>query len=392
MKMRRRSSLVASMTAALCTLAVAAIAQIGPPTAPCGIYGEPVQGIASRSQTINHYRIFLNRFSATCRRDRQGIVSLRVDSSEAVVRAMLYRETDVLQRAYRFYGLERPLTSAEKQQVEQDTATFLFRVSPVVQVPLWVNGVGVAYNIGCVDHPIKLSSAALSKIFSGVVTRWNHDLLTSDNPELGECDQEIRLAVRSDASQATATFKEYLSKRDASWKPYLQPQTNTRWPATAVASCRGRGDPGMAACVAGEPGSIGYVTFAESFRTGLAMAEVENKTGFVAPGYAACTEAASSPAAGYPPAADLDWSHVSLTDGVTGYPICHLEFAMAFEKMLSAYQARVNVYEVQSVKDYLRTALLPATQERLPLHGVAPLPESLRRLSEAGVESITYFE
>jgi phosphate transport system substrate-binding protein len=349
-------------------------------------------GITARTQTINHYRLFLNRFSAECRKDAAGVVNVVADSPDSVVRAMLFRELDILGRRYVFYGLDRPLTSAELNQISGDTGSYLLRVSPVVQIPLWVNGIGVSYNLGCTSEPLHLSSVALSKIFTGVVTRWNHDLITIDNPSLENCDQAIRVGVRSDPNEGTAAFKDYLSKRNTGWRTYLADGMNTRWPPSLFPSCRGRGDAGMAACIAGEPGSIGYVGFGTAFREGLQLAEVQNKTGFVAPSYDACTEAASNRAAGYPGRADLDWSPVSLTDGPIGYPVCHLEFGMAFEKMITAYQARVGKYQIQSVKDYLITALLASTQQRLPRYGAAPLPDWVRDLAQQGVELISYFE
>lgn len=397
---RRRLALSVLLSFAMLPLlfAVASVADIGylgwacleRPPHKAG-FGSEVVGIGSRSQTNVHYRLFINRFSGTCRPDRQGLVRFTADGDEVVVRAMLLRQSDRLLRRYVLYGLDRALTAAEKQQIEQDTAgRGQSRISLVVQIPLWIDGLAVSYNVGCPAPEVKLTSTALSKIFSGLVSRWNDPLITADNPALATCDQSIRVAVRADPSEATTVFKDYLSKRNPQWRSYREGQLAHRWPPTLLDPCRGRGDAGMVGCIAGQPGSIGYVSFREAFRHGLATAAVGNRTGFVAPGYRACTRAAEVPA--YPPRADLDWSQVSLTDPAVGYPICRLEFALAFEKMSPAYAGLVSIAQVRTVRDYLVTSLAEETQRRLPRYGVAPLSETLLGIARDGVASIGYLE
>lgn len=353
-------------------------------------FGSEIYGIGSRAQAAVQYRLFVNRFDAACRTDVQGLVTFRGEGEAAVIDAMLQRTTDALGRPYTFYALDRALTSAEKTRIESDAVAGLFRVSPVVQVPLWIEGIAVAYNLACTTEPLNLSSPALGAIFGGVATRWNDPLIVAQNPALEDCDQAIRVAVRSDASAQTLTFKDYLSKRNPSWDAFERQEANRQWPPALLDPCRGRGDPGMVACVAGQPGSIGYVGFAQAFLNGLATARVENRSGFVAPSYAECTRAAEIPA--YPPRADLDWSQVSLTDPAAGYPICSLAYALAFEKMNPAYGGRITTAEVRSVKDFIWTAVRPETQRRLTRYGIAPLPALLRLIAEQGADSISYFE
>lgn len=356
-------------------------------------FGSEVYGIGSRTQVALQYRLFVNRFSADCRPDVQGLVSYRGEGSEVVVNAMIHRERDPLGRPYTFYALDRPLTTAEKSRIEGDVDGRLLRVSPVLQIPLWIEGIAIAYNLPCAAGEVKLSSTALHSIFSGVAERWNDPVIVADNPALALCTAGIRVAVRSDTSAQTTVFKDYLSKRNTSWKAYMTPDRNREWPATLLDPCRGRGDQGMAACVAGLPGSIGYVGFAEAFRAGLTTAHVENRSGFVAPSLDECTRAAESPTGGYPARADLDWSATSLTDPPSGYPICSLVFALAFEKMSPAYGGSITVTEVRTVRDFVWTAVRAETQRRLTRYGVAPLPEFVRSvIAEQGAESIGYFE
>ncbi|HVL89931.1 MAG TPA: substrate-binding domain-containing protein [Actinomycetota bacterium] len=356
-------------------------------------FGSEVYGIGTRTQAALQYRLFVNRFSAECRPDVQGLVSFRGESEDVVVGSMIQRERDPLGRPYTFYALDRPLTTAEKERIETDADGRLLRISPVLQIPLWIEGIALAYNPPCPVTGLKLSSAALTAVFSGVAERWNDPLLVTDNPQLALCTSAIRVAVRSDDSAQTTVFKDYLSKRSASWKAYMTPDRNRDWPATLLDPCRGRGDQGMVGCIAGLPGSIGYVGFAEAFRNGLPVAAVENRAGFVGPSLDECTRAAESPTGGYPARADLDWSATSLTDPPSGYPICNLVFALAFEKMSPAYGGSITVAEVRTVRDFVWTAVRADTQRRLTRYGVAPLPEFVRSLiAEPGAESIGYFE
>lgn len=374
-------------------------------------FGSQVYGIGARSQAFIQYRLLVKQFHAErarggCRSDVQGLINFSPATEEKVLTTARDRETDVLGNRYIFYGIDRPLSSAEKNLIETQAETLRPNLgSVIVHIPLWIEGVAVAYNLDCPGaENLRLGPTALSAIFSGQATAWNDPAILGDNPDtavqLQDCNKTIRVAVRSDANGQTLLFKDYLSKRDPQWNAYKQTAANTLWPPLLLDPCRGRGDEGEAACVAGQPGSIGYVGFATAFRLGLKTAAVQNKTsaqdeenylGYVLPSYEACTAAASLPTAGYPPDASGDWSTTSITDPAQGYPICGLQFAFAFRVMSFSYIGRnVSVEMVRTVKDYLKWAVIPVTQRQLPQYGAAPLPENLRQVAQAGAESLRY--
>lgn len=388
-------------------------------------FGGEIVGIGSRSQTIVHYRVFINRFHASaertvnargeevltnynggCREDAQGLVHFQGENDSGVIRAMRTRAYDPLLRRYVFYGFSRPLTSGEKTRIETDAESLRPSLGNVVlQMPAWIDGLAIAHSLTCpTGNPggaLRLTSAALSQIFQGIATRWNDPAITPTNTGLLACDQTIRVAVRADVSDRTTVFKDYLSKRAPQWKPYMEPQLNTQWPPTLLNPCRGRGEDGVATCVAGQAGAIGYVAFPETFSRGLRTAQVENRSAsFVAPTLEECTRAgglvdsdsgASQVDPRYPPASG-DWSGVSLTDPPIGYPICSLQFVDAFQIMNFSYGGQIGVDKVRSVKDYIKWISLTQTQDRLSAYHLVRLPESLRKITEDGAASIRYRE
>lgn len=399
------------------------------PRFECGQkFGIQVAGIGPRSQSLQHYRLFISRFHAPaerkadgrlvnseggCRDDVQGLIHFNGQNEDVVIRAMILRHTDALRRAYRFYGLDRPLTGAERKRAETEAETLRSNSIPydILHLPVSVDGLAVVANLSCATgnnsdgndpsrpvNEIRLSSQALSGIFGGRVTTWNDGLIRATNPGLENCDQAIRVAIRADVSGQTIALKDYLSKRNPEWRPFVEPQLNTQWPLMLNPHCRGLGDEGMATCVAGQPGAIGYVRFPEAFSRGLQTASVENRSlEFVPPKLKACTAAATSPSAGIPQNAREDWSGTSLTDpvgfpgGEPMYSICTLQFSLAFQNFYNAYYRTgdpSNIQEIRTVKDYLKWTLIPATQKRLEQFQLAPLPPNLRQLSMEGVESI----
>jgi ABC-type phosphate transport system substrate-binding protein len=365
---------------AVCALFAPAVSSGVVAGARCDGQGVRIFGRGVPGQLAMTYRVFVPQHHRECRAER-GYVTYASSAAATVVQ-------DASVRGAIFWGLDRPLTPDEKAVIEGDVhPPFLFRVSPINQIPIAVDGTAVAVNLACSRVPLTLRSSVLSLIYSGLVTRWDDPLLLPDNPQLAGCRVPIRVAVRADEDHRTSVFTDYLAKRNRQWT--IASRTG-RWPPTLHAACRGRGESGMATCVAGYPGAIGYVSLAEARRRGVRTALVENGSGQpVAPSPAACTEAAAAATAVYPVMTTDDWSEVSLADAPLGYPICHLHFHLAFKYGAYAYGARVSVGDLRTLVDYLRTVIGAASQSRLVGLGYGALPANLRRLAEAGIEGIS---
>lgn len=345
----------------------------------CDGQGVRIFGRGVPSQLSMTYRVFIPQHHRECAVE-QGYVTVASSSAADVVE-------DATVRGAMFWGLDRPLAPDEKAIIEGDVhPPFLFRVSPLNQIPIAVDPTAVAANLACSSEPLVLRSSVLSLIYTGLVTRWDDPLLVADNPGLAGCLVPIRVAVRADADHRTTVFTDYLAKRNRQWTALSRAG---RWPPTLHPACRGQGEAGMATCVAGYPGAVGYLSFDEAVNRGLKTALVENGAGQpVAVTPEACTEAAAAATAAYPVMTTDDWSEVSLADAPLGYPICHLHFALAFKYGTFAYGSRVAVGELRTLVDYLGTVVGAGSQERLPGLGYGKLPENLRRLALAGIEGI----
>lgn len=429
-KLARRFALILGMGLFISQVPALVSAQLVLPRYVCGEgFGAPISAIGPRSQTLLHYRLFISRFHAPaqrnddgtlsgapnydtitggCRDDVQGLIGFNGQNEDTVLRSMIWRRErdgiDGFGRAYRFYGLNRPLSPVEQYRIESEVETLRSDGTPydLLHMPIWIDGVAIAYNLSCPTgnpgNELRLTSRALSGIFSGTLARWKEDLITATNPKLTDCRQFIRPSVRADVGEQTTVFKDYLSKRNPEWRLLMESQLNTTWPATLNPACRGRGDEGMATCVSGVPGAIGYLRFPEALALGLRTASVENRgLEMVPPSLEGCTAAATSPSANIPRNSREDWSNTSLTDPVdtpgrpSMYAICSLQYLLAFEIPQRAYersQRHISEPEIRTLKDYLRWTLVPATQDRLATFQLAKLPNGLRLVSIAGVNLI----
>lgn len=375
----------------------------------CDGTGQSVTGAGSLAQLGVHFDVFIPEYLAACP-SGAGLVNFLGTGDASASQAMLRRERP-------FGGSDLPLTLAEKQQIELDTAGLRFRRSIVHQIPLYIDGWAVAYNLPCSSAPINFSSAVLSLIYSGAIKTWNDPLILMDNPQnagLRGCGQGIKLTRRSDVAGATTIFKDYLSKRNPMWNTYEQPATNTTWP-TSVFACRGLGEDGIAGCIASNPGSIGYVEARVAVENGLSVGAIENALhGFVQPSAAACKEAGQ--AAVIPPGVpggDVDnplpygfgpdsfylaplsptggdWSNVSITDGASGYPICAMSYAFVFESWVAAYASQVSAGVTRTTIDFLSVALSDSAQSKLSSYQLASLPSNILQIARAGLESVRY--
>lgn len=375
----------------------------------CDGSGQGATGEGSLAQLGVHFDVFIPEYNAACP-SGNGLVNFLGTGDEAAVRSLIDRTRP-------FAGSDLPLTAAEKQQIELDTAGLRGRRSAVLQFPLYIDGWAVAYNLPCGGGNIRFSSNVLTLIYSGVIKTWNHDLLLLDNPgnlSLRSCSQGIKLTRRSDVAGSTIIFKDYLSKRNPMWHFYKQPQNNRTWPTSAFA-CKGIGENGIAGCIASNPGAIGYVQTRIAIQNGLSLGAVENSAhDFVVPSPAACSTAGS--AAVIPPGTPSidvdnplpygfgpdsfnlapvsptagDWSNVSITDGIAGYPVCALSYAFVLQSWVVGYASQVSAGVSRTTIDYLWVALSDSAQSKLSSSQLTRLPDNILQVSKGGLESVRY--
>jgi phosphate ABC transporter phosphate-binding protein len=158
-------------------------------------------------------------------------------------------------------------------------------------MPIVAGGTAFMYNLTSGGERIanlRLSGEVISKIFTGVITKWNDAAIADDNPGLTLPDRAIVPVVRSDGSGSTAQFTLWMSKQYGSiWNAYCNKVGRNECGQTSnyptisgmVAQPNSQGVSGYVAQTANE-GTITYVEYSYALKTGFPVAKVLNKAGY----------------------------------------------------------------------------------------------------------------
>lgn len=153
--------------------------------------------------------------------------------------------------------------------------------SSYAYMPIVAGGTSFMYHIkigGKRVTNLRLSGETITKIFTGVITKWNDSAIQSDNPGLSMPDRTIVPVVRSDGSGTSAQFTLWMSKQFPSlWKHGMTSQ----FPIIGNAKAQ-KGSDGVAGYVAqnyGE-GAITYVEYSYAKKAGFPVAKVLNKANY----------------------------------------------------------------------------------------------------------------
>ena len=150
----------------------------------------------------------------------------------------------------------------------------------VVMIPATAGEIVFAYNLPGVDN-LNLSREAMAGIYLGTVTKWNDPAIAKANPGAKLPDLPIQVAYRSDGSGTTYVFTQHLSAISKDFHDKVGTDKSVTFPV----GVGGKGNEGVTALVKQSPGAIGYVEYGYAKGNGLAMANLENKSGkFVSPG------------------------------------------------------------------------------------------------------------
>lgn len=346
----------------------------------------PISGQGTRSQLAVIYNVWIPSYYAKCAQ-ATGSLSFFGTSDSLAARAMLARNGH-------FFARDIPLSTQDRALIENDLdpsrPAFLFRTSTVQHVPMFLNTLSVVYNVGCGTQPLNLRGEILGLIYSGLITKWNDQLLVRDNSWLSACNKTIKVAVRSDEAGTTAVLKDYLAKRLPEFKPYTAPQLNTSWPVPTNIVCKGYGDAGVAGCVASRSGSIGYVALKVAVDSGLQQAAVDNSAGQFAKGsLPGCTTAANI--ATVQTSGSDDWNSNTLTNPPSGYALCSYSFMLIWTSYSGAYgRPNTNPQQVRNVRDFFTTILADAVHAKLTQYGMGTLPPRVLNISRQAANSVTY--
>jgi phosphate transport system substrate-binding protein len=279
------------------------------------------------------------------------------------------------QKSVDFAASDAPLSASDAQQAPG-----------VLTIPESIGGITIAYNIPGIDKGLKLTGPVIAQIFMGDITSWNDPAIISINPGMNLPNQKIVVAHRSDGSGTTYAFTDYLSKVSPDWKAKVGQGKSVPWPVGAG----GQGNAGVASIVKSTQYAIGYVELAYAFQNKMSYAFVQNADGnsFVEP--TLDTVAADAAAAsGNLPAADGDWSKVSIVNqpGSNSYPISTLTYVLIY-KNLSTVTGETQDKST-AVLDFLNWILHDGQQYSSDLLYV-PLPDSMKKIGENGLAQVTF--
>ena len=206
-----------------------------------------------------------------------------------------------------FGATDVPMNAAE---LEAATRTG----GPVVQIPVALGGVAIAYNLPGVGRGrLRLDGTTLAKIFMGRITTWNDRAIARLNPALKLPHLSILPVHRSESSGTTYITTDYLTSVSSEWAKTLGTGKIVSWPT----GLGGKGNPGVAAAIKQHPGAIGYIELAYALANHIPYLALKNKAGaYVLPSQATVGAAATR----FP---HVSYQHFSIVNaaGRTSYPI-----------------------------------------------------------------------
>ncbi|MDI3328663.1 MAG: phosphate ABC transporter substrate-binding protein PstS [Alicyclobacillaceae bacterium] len=235
----------------------------------------------------------------------------------------------------------------------------------VVQIPVALGGVAIAYNLPDVNQQLKLTPDVLVKIFMGKIKKWNDPAIQSLNPDVKLPAMDIVTVHRSDASGTNYIVTDYLSVVSPEWKSSVGVGKSVNWPGGVGA----KGNEGVAGQIKQTPGAIGYVELAYALETKMSYAALQNKAGkFVSPTLESVTTAASQ----FPNVSAERFSIVN-ADGEGSYPIAGYTWVLLWKDQPDATKGKA----LLEVMKYVVTD----GQKLATSIQYAPLPQNIQELA-----------
>ena len=244
----------------------------------------------------------------------------------------------------------------------------------VVQVPVALGGVVIAYNVAGAPAHVRLTAGVLVDIFLGKVTNWNAPAIARSNAGTRFPNLPIVVVHRADGSGTTYILTDYLARISAQWRTGAGVAKSVNWPAAA--SIGAKGNEGVAGQIRNTPGAIGYIELTYALENNISYAAVQNTAReFVLPSLTTVRAAAAQK----PNVSPEDFSIVN-QPGKDSYPISGYSWAMLWQRQADAGKARelVNLFR-----------WLVTNGQKLAgrIHYV-PLPPSVQKQAERALQTI----
>jgi phosphate transport system substrate-binding protein len=273
--------------------------------------------------------------------------------------------------SYDFAGSDSPL------KPEQATAAEAVCTDGAIDLPIYLDGVAIIYNIPGVTD-LKLTGATIAKIFNLQITDWSDPAITADNGKALAAGP-IQTVARSDGSGTTQNFSNYLVATQAADWPY--PASNA-WPVTGNVSAQ-QGGSGVVNTVKAGTGTIGYADHsAIGDLSSVAVGVGKDFVAFSPEGAAAAYEAATTPA---PNGVDGDLSqkfdYTKLTTKDV-YPIPLVSYAIICKTFKDAAQGKLTTAYLGFIASDIGQKVAAKNA------GSAPLPASVLDAVNASLATV----
>lgn len=310
------------------------------------------------------FLIVENRWKNAYRKDKGVELEYVSNGSTKGVAAMTDRELAVA-------FTHAPMTDDQKEKARA-------KGGEVVHIPMVLCAVAPVYNVKGLQNkpPLKFSGEVLGDIFLGKIARWNDPALKKLNDDVDLPDEKITVVHRKDSSGTTFIFTDYLCDASPAWREkFPKPASEVEWP---VGEAQARNE-GVAQCVAGTEGALGYVDLVQAWNFELPYGAVQNKdkSAFVHAEADTMTAAAQAVLGGVPD--DLTF-RLTNQPGKDSYPIAGVVWAVCYQNQPAG--------ERQGVVDFLHWATHEG-QGFAKNMSYAPLPKEFVERAEKKLDSIT---
>jgi phosphate transport system substrate-binding protein len=293
---------------------------------------------------------------------------------------------------YNFGESDAPLTSAQYALLPSG--------STLLTVPISDSGIIPAYNIPGITAHLNFTGNVLAEIFYGTITQWNDPRIQTLNPHVTLPAHAIQVYHRSDGSGTMYGFTQYLSDSNATWKAKVGFSTGTlAWPVGV--GCLHNA--GVAACIAGNPYSIGPLEIAyEIANPGqINFGAVQNHYGnYILANLTNISQALAAGVKNGLPSTDSQWSSFSVIQQTFNdtadkyiYPVSTFTYALVYQNMSGSYASTSQAQAVATLS-FLSWVITSgqASGANAPTTtlGYPPLPASAVTLDKQLLASITY--
>ena len=251
------------------------------------------------------------------------------------------------------------------------------------EIPAYISPIAIIFNLDGIDS-LDLDPDTLAGIFTGEITNWSDDAITSQNPGVDLPDLTITAVHRSDESGTTDNFTDYMAK--AAPNTWLLNGENAgnfeAWPA----EWGGEGAPqtsGVVDAVTNGTGTIGYADASRAGDLGTVAVKVGSEYVPYSPeAAAAIVDASPADSPGERGDNDLAIALDRATEASGAYPI-----------VLVSYFIGCNDYKDDSVVDLVKAYASYVVSEEGQAAaqanaGNAPISAELRAAAEAVIATI----